>query len=178
MPPRMNRRNFLKRVGSIPAFSFLSPFFSKLAPAPARPLRRVRPSDPGWPSPEKWARLREQVGGRLVPVASPLAPCKDASGSAACSARLEEMKNPYFIGDQAGATQISGWQDAWTSAPSVFAVEAQKTDDVVAAVNFARDNRLRLVVRGGGHSYLGTSNAPDSLLVWTRDMRRITVHDD
>jgi len=88
------------------------------------------------------------------------------------------MKNPYFLGDQPGATQISGWQDAWISAPSAFAIEAQNANDVVAAVDFARDNRLRLVVKGGGHSYLGTSNAPDSLLVWTRGMRRITVHDD
>ena len=54
---------------------------------------------------------------------------------------------------------------------------AQKTSDVVAAVDFARDHRLRLVVKGGGHSYLGTSNAPDSLLVWTRDMQAITLHD-
>jgi len=43
----------------------------------------------------------------------------------------------------------------------------EKTSDVVAAVNFARDNNLRLVVKGGGHSYQGTSNAPDSLLIWT-----------
>ena len=54
---------------------------------------------------------------------------------------------------------------------------AQTTADVVAAVNFAREQRLRLVVKGGGHSYQGTSNAADSLLVWTRNMRAITLHD-
>jgi hypothetical protein len=48
---------------------------------------------------------------------------------------------------------------------------------VVAAVNFARENNLRLVVRGGGHSYLGTSSAPDSLLIWTRAMHDIVLHD-
>jgi len=36
---------------------------------------------------------------------------------------------------------------------------------------------LRLVIKGGGHSYQGTSNAADSLLVWTRAMRRIELHD-
>ena len=46
-----------------------------------------------------------------------------------------------------------------------------------AAVNFARTHRLRLAVKGGGHSYQGTSNAPDSLLVWTRKMDRIELHD-
>ena len=29
--------------------------------------------------------------------------------------------------------------------------------------------RCGFVVKGGGHSYQGTSNAPDSLLVWTRE---------
>src|SRR5262249_5735392 len=39
------------------------------------------------------------------------------------------------------------------------------------------DNDLRLVVKGGGHSYQGTSNAPDSLLIWTRHMNDIAMHD-
>ena len=34
-----------------------------------------------------------------------------------------------------------------------------------------------LVVKGGGHSYHGTSCAPDSLLVWTRAMNAVTLHD-
>jgi FAD/FMN-containing dehydrogenase len=87
------------------------------------------------------------------------------------------MKNPYFIGEQAGGTQTSGWLEGWTSAPSAYAVVAQSTEHVVAAVNFARDNNLRLVVKGGGHSYQGTSNAADSLLIWTREMHDITLHD-
>jgi FAD/FMN-containing dehydrogenase len=41
----------------------------------------------------------------------------------------------------------------------------------------AGENRLRLVVKGGGHSYLGTSNAPDSLMIWTRRMNEIVTHD-
>src|SRR5262249_18554859 len=59
---------------------------------------------------------------------------------------------------------------------SVYAVAARKTDDIVAAVNFARENKLRLVVKGGGHSYQGTSCAPDSLLIWTREMNAISLH--
>jgi FAD/FMN-containing dehydrogenase len=43
-------------------------------------------------------------------------------------------------------------------------------------VNFARENDLRLVVKGGGHSYQGTSNAPDSLLIWARHMNDIAMH--
>ena len=178
---RLSRRTLLKGLAAVPAMSGLAPLgraAELLAPpVDAAAWRRVRPSDPGWPSAQKWAALKDQVGGRLVPVASPLAPCKDAPGSPACAARLDEMKNPYFIGEQPGATQLAGWLDAWTSAPSVYAVAARIGTDVAAAVDFARDNNLRLVVKGGGHSYLGTSNAPDSLLIWTHEMRGIELHE-
>ncbi|HUK07615.1 MAG TPA: FAD-dependent oxidoreductase [Stellaceae bacterium] len=90
---------------------------------------------------------------------------------------MKALRNPFFIGDQPGATQSTGWVDAWMFAPSIYAVAAKKTEDVVAAVNFARDHNLRLVIKGGGHSYLGTSNAPDSLLIWTRAISDISLHD-
>ena len=77
----------------------------------------------------------------------------------------------------AGGAQVCGWLDAWTPAPSAYAVKARNTADVAAAVNFARDKNLRLVVKGTGHSYLGTSSAPDSLLVWTRGMNAVTLQD-
>ncbi len=94
-----------------------------------------------------------------------------------CRDLVRELKNPYFLGDDPALTQTLGWVDAWTSQPSTYAVAAETADDVAAAVNFARDYNLRLVVRGGGHSYLGTSNAPDSLMVWTRRMNAIAPHD-
>jgi FAD/FMN-containing dehydrogenase len=96
--------------------------------------------------------------------------------TSACAQVFKALKNPYYLGDEVGLTQSLGWVDAWTSRPSVYAVAA-RTDDVVAAVNFAREHNLRIVVKGGGHSYQGTSNAADSLLIWTRRMDGITVHD-
>ena len=38
-------------------------------------------------------------------------------------------------------------------------------------MNFARRHNLRLVVKGGGHSYQGPSSRADSLLMWTRRER-------
>ena len=173
----MNRRKFLRHLGSIPALPGIASFLAARA-AWASPMRRVRPGDKAWPNAASWDKLKQQVGGRLIPVPSPLAPCKDAPASAACAARIEDLRNPYFISEQPGGTQTSGWLDAWTSAPSAYAVAAENTEDVVAAVNFARENDLRLVVKGGGHSYQGTSNSADSLLIWTRHMHAIMVRDE
>jgi FAD/FMN-containing dehydrogenase len=138
---------------------------------------RARPGDPAWPSNTAWEQLNGDVGGQLIRIRSPLTACIEAPASAECDQIFKQVKNPYYLGDEAGLTQSLGWIDAWTTQPSVYAVEARTTADVVAAVKFARNNNLRLVVKGGGHSYQGTSNAPDSLLIWTRRMNSITVHD-
>jgi FAD/FMN-containing dehydrogenase len=170
----MNRRHFLTGCAAAPLLGCMP-----LSPAPAsaaeRLLDRVRPSDPQWPSDDAWAKLNEAVGGRLTRVETPFAACSEPSE--ACNALFRELKNPYFIRDQVGVTQTLGWIDGWTFVPSAYAVAARQTSDVVAAVNFAREHSLRLVIKGGGHSYLGTSNAPGSLLIWTRHMDDITLHD-
>src|ERR1700722_616094 len=149
------------------------------APVLASPalLRRVRPGDPRWPSPAMWQQLNRAVGGRLTKV-KPLPAACTAPESAACGEALHELRDPYFLGEQPAGTDSSGWFDAWQAEPSAYAVPAHSTADVVAAVNFARTHNLRLVVKGGGHSYLGGSNAPDSLLVWMRPMDAITLHHD
>jgi FAD/FMN-containing dehydrogenase len=137
---------------------------------------RVRPGAPGWPSASLWNSLRTQVGGRLLKLDAPFAGCAAAPAGAACSAALTPLRNTFEMGDQAALTQTSGWIDAWTSRPSAYAVAAQNTADVAAAVKFASRHRLRLVIKGGGHSYQGTSDAPDSLLIWTRHMNEVQVH--
>jgi FAD/FMN-containing dehydrogenase len=177
----MKRRNMLRMVATLPLWSAgLTAMFglpkSVKASAP-QPRQRVRPGDLGWPSSASWDNLNRDVSGRLLKLESPFADCGAKSGGAACSEALEHIKNPYFIGDQPALTQASGWVDAWTSLPSVYAVAAGSTADVVAAVNFARQHNLRLVVKGGGHGYQGTSNSPDSLLVWTRAMNDVSLHD-
>lgn len=166
----MNRRKFLETSGIAASLSFWprSLFAS-------RPFRRRRPSDPDWPSAAAWKRLKDEVDGNLLPVEFPIEACiRDVDG-AACKDLLANIKNPYFVGDQPGLTQTIGWVDAWFTKPSVFAVAAENANHVAAAVRFARDNDLRLVVRGGGHSYQGTSNAADSLLIWTRRMHDVAV---
>jgi FAD/FMN-containing dehydrogenase len=176
----MNRRHFLKSAAAVPFLQIGCAHVSTTSPkrvATSPPGRRVRPGDPGWPSAASWDRLNREIGGRLIEVRTPLAACRAAPNSAECSEFFRKLKNPYYIGDEPGLTQTSGWVDAWTSAPSIYAVAATKTEDVVAAVNCARENNLRLVVKGGGHSYQGTSNSADSLLIWTRAMNSIVLND-
>lgn len=151
--------------------------FSGSDAAAATTRSRVRPGDAAWPTEAQWNDLARKVDNRLLKVRPPFADCAAAPDSEACAKLFKALKNPYFLGDEVGLTQTLGWVGAWTSQPSAYAVAARNTRDVVAAVNFAREHDLRLVVKGGGHSYQGTSNAADSLLVWTRPMNRIALHD-
>ncbi len=167
----MNRRAFLKAIGSavlvliLPRRLWASTNF-----------HRCRPSDAAWPSNTAWKHLNEAVGGNLIPVDFPLSAVKADPTSAASKAFWKKIKNPYYITDQPGLTETLGWVDAWATKPSVYAVAARNAHDIAEAVNFARENNLRLVVKGAGHSYQGTSNAPDSLLIWTRHMRDAVMH--
>ena len=130
--------------------------------APARAavaFSRVRPGDPAWPDAARWKELEAAVGGSLLALRSPFADCLGAASAPACTQRFTSASNPYVMSDDPALTQTFGWVDAWSLRASAYAVAARRTADVVAAVNFARTHRLRLVVKGGGHSYQGTSNA-------------------
>jgi FAD/FMN-containing dehydrogenase len=124
-----------------------------------------------------FAALRSRLGARLHAVVSPFDACRAAPGAPECAALFRDLRNPFFIGDDPALTQTLGWVDGWTSSASAAVVFPETAADVAAAVNAARDAGVRLVVRGGGHSYQGTSNAAGSLLVSTRRMRDITLHD-
>src|SRR5271163_3823539 len=142
----LNRRTLLELLGSLPLL--WRSLVARAAGAARSSLHaRVRPGDPGWPSVSDWSRLNKKVEGRLVVPRSPLAECVPES----CRAALDSLNNPFYLGDEMGLTQTSGWVDAWTSQQSAYAVAAANTQDVIEAVNFAREHHLRLVIKGGGH---------------------------
>ena len=155
-----------------PAGGAAVPPVSPVATATTSPAH-CTPKLPCWPSPGDWAELR----ATLVGAPSPLQSCVDDPNGAACTAATRGMTNPFYHQDQPGGTESLGWIGAWTAAPSAYAIAAEAPSDVVAAVDFARGHHLCLVIKGTGHDYLGRSSAPDSLLVWTHKMRKVTVTD-
>jgi FAD/FMN-containing dehydrogenase len=75
----------------------------------------------------------------------------------------------------AGYDQTRGiWNGAFDRRPALIA-RASGTADVVAAVEFARENGLLLAVRGGGHSLPGYSACDDGLVLDLRLMNGVFV---
>jgi FAD/FMN-containing dehydrogenase len=159
---KISRRVLLGSIAAIPAAAALA----RGRVALRIPVTRSRPGSWTWPSGAEWKALSKQVSGRLTAVDRPSTPPPS-----------KLLSNPFYVGDQVALTESSGWLGAWRSEPSVYAVRAESASDVSATVRFAATHHLRLVVKGGGHSYLGGSSAPDSLLVWTRAMDEIQLHD-
>ena len=77
----MNRRTFVQRLAALPVLSALWRFLPASTHAASTGLSttRVRPTDPGWPTPASWEKLNRRIGGRLIKVESPLVACEGAS---------------------------------------------------------------------------------------------------
>ena len=54
-------------------------------------------------------------------------------------------------------------------------VEAANDNDVIEAVRFARANRMKIAVRGGGHSWVGFSLRDDSLLIDLGRLNEVSI---
>ena len=172
----MKRRTLLQWVlGSLSA-----PFISAMAktPAASQQLRaRARPGQPGWPNKANWRALGRSLQGEL----RTLGPARFGADSAIDNvqyAPADLWKNPFAVGDDPELIQNVGWIGAWTFSPSQYVVIPSGAEDVARAVTFASKHHLRLVVKGGGHSYQGASSSADSLLIFTRHLNDVTMHEN
>ena len=66
------------------------------------------------------------------------------------------------------------WNGVIDKRPGVI-IQCTGTADVIAAVNFARDNKLPLAVRGGGHNVSGNSVCNDGVVIDLSPMRTVRV---
>ena len=154
---RWTRRALLQLLGATVATASAGRLLPRAAQAGNQPGR------------EAWADLEQQLQGRLL---TPQLPWRNAT-----AAVLQKLRNPFWIQEQPMGLQSTGWLGAWTAMASMRAIAAESAADLAAGVRFAQQHRLRLVVKGAGHDYLGRNCAPDSLLLWTHPMQAIQVHE-
>ncbi|KAJ5253939.1 hypothetical protein N7524_011119 [Penicillium chrysogenum] len=148
------------------------------------------PSDSCWPAPSAWASLNSTVGGRLVATVPLGSPCHEPNYDAAACAALKanwNMPQPHFDSSSSVMQTYFANQSCDPFTPKSqpcrlgnyvnYAVNVSSSDQVVAAVNFARDNNIRFVIRNTGHDYLGRSTGAGALSVWTHHLNDIEYKD-
>ncbi|KGO50044.1 FAD linked oxidase, N-terminal [Penicillium expansum] len=148
------------------------------------------PSDSCWPAPSAWASLNSTVGGRLVATVPIGTPCHEPNYDAAACAALKASWNlpePHLDSSSSVMQTYFANQscDPFTAKSQPcrlgnyvnYAVNVSSSDQVIAAVNFARKNNIRFVIRNTGHDYLGRSTGAGALSVWTHHLSDIEYKD-
>ena len=118
----MNRRAFLKAIGSAALLPMLPRrLLADAAPA-ASGFRRRRPSDPAWPSQSAWRTLQRDGQWKSDPGGLPHLGTEHRSRPRRSERTLIVSGKSLLHRRAAGLTESSGWLDAWASKPSVYAV--------------------------------------------------------
>jgi FAD/FMN-containing dehydrogenase len=85
------------------------------------------------------------------------------------------IKGQAFVpGDEGFAAAKVIWNGTISKRPAII-VSCKGVDDVVKAVNFAREQGLGVSVRGGGHHVAGSSLIEGGLVIDLSQMRGVTV---
>ena len=109
----------------------------------------------------------------------PLCELKNTKGMVVSHDRIEGFQAAFRgevikPGDSGYETARKIWNASIDKHPGVIA-RCSGVADVVAAVNFARENELRIAVRGGGHNVSGKALCDDGIVIDLSGMKGIHV---
>ncbi|KAK4245562.1 hypothetical protein C7999DRAFT_34050 [Corynascus novoguineensis] len=151
-----------------------------------RPRCKSFPGDPSWPRASEWARLNKTLEGALLQPLPPASVCYRTSpnfNTEACDFLLRNASRTSFYLDDP-LTILTQWPQGNTCLLSqdpagnctqggfpIYVVNATSVKHVQAAVNFARNKNVRLVVKNTGHDSSGRSTGAGALSVWTHYLK-------
>ena len=123
-------------------------------------------NDSSWPSPSHWNALNQTLSGRLLHPPPPASSCHSSGPGSndTCTEVTTSWKNMTFHQNNPISTAWNNMNNdsclPSISAPCsglgypVYVVNASSANDVKLAINFARENNIRLNVKASGHDYL------------------------
>ncbi|KAF4817309.1 FAD-linked oxidoreductase apf9 [Colletotrichum tropicale] len=156
---------------------------------------KCTPNDICWPSDKEWGRFNSSIAGNLIQTAPPAAPCYAGPNrdAAACEAVTQGWSTATFqasqpIGYDYPLNSSCPLAQFTANAPSanctignspVFAVNVTDEEHISKAVEFAKKNNIRVVIKSTGHDFLQRSTGYGSLSIWLQNYRKgFNFHDD
>lgn len=153
------------------------------------------PTSPCWPSPSSWSALNTTLSSRLIRTYPTASICHPPLYSPAlCTlARTSWTSSPWRT-SQPSAYSALLWElgpsqcfidDPPTSPPCgqglvpTYTVNVTEISDITKAVKWAREKRIRIVVKNTGHDHLGRSSdhGGGSLGIWTHNLKGMEFFD-
>jgi hypothetical protein len=126
------------------------------------------PGSKGWPTDSEWSAFNNTLSGQLIKPVPPGAVChpnQPTFNLAACPAVQSGWLKTTWHADNPVSVPENNWtNDTCLPIPGapcsgegypIYVVNATSADDVKRGVDFAREHKIRLIVKGTGHDYLG-----------------------
>lgn len=145
-------------IGNFDAIGFADTVSPHIWPIP-RPLCKVFPVDPAWPTESEWSRLNETLDGALLQPLPPASACDTPSThEPTCETLVNGSQTADFFDDPVKTS--TQWPQGNTcpalrNATGVctqggypaYVVNATAIKHIQAAVNFARNKYIRLIIK-------------------------------
>ncbi|KAH9870938.1 hypothetical protein J1614_006510, partial [Plenodomus biglobosus] len=151
---------------------------------------RAVPGDASWPSDAAWASLYATLDGTLLkprPLASVCYYGADYNATK-CGQLRSNWKGMNLHTDDPTSV-MSQWASGNSCTPTsypnstctqggfpVYVVRATTIKHIQIAVNFARNNNIRLVIKNTGHDFNGKSIGGYAISVWTHNLKDMAYH--
>ncbi|KAI1807546.1 FAD-binding domain-containing protein [Daldinia bambusicola] len=150
---------------------------------------KVFPGDRDWPSVAEWARLNRTLGGALLRPSPAAAACYQGPDydPERCQYLVTNASSSHFWLDDP-LVALTEWSQGATCALALdpqgnctrggfpeYVVNATTVKHIQAAVNFARNKGIRLVIKNTGHDFGGRSVGAGSLSIWTHHLKAMEL---
>ncbi|EFQ87601.1 hypothetical protein CFE70_003005 [Pyrenophora teres f. teres 0-1] len=154
------------------------------------------PGQSCWPSTYEWNSFNQSVDGHLKLTIPWAAPCYSDPSSKQCQEVAKNYGDGVSRTKQYGSMEFLDWErcgrsqcalnSANTSEPvsgacslgrlSAYYVDARSGNDISKTLDFARKHGIRISIKNTGHDYFGRSTAPNSLAIWTHNLKDTKFH--
>ncbi|PSN62271.1 FAD-binding domain-containing protein [Corynespora cassiicola Philippines] len=155
---------------------------------------RYGPSDGKWPSDKAWQKLAKQLSSpdALIKTTPQAAICYGtARDESKCQELTKGWSNSYTHIDDPTEILSPVYQGLTCQPPSIYdsrnctlggyppyAVRPRTVLDIQLALNFARNDELRLVIKNTGHDFAGKSAGFGALSIWTHGLKDIQFFEN
>ncbi|KAJ4303025.1 hypothetical protein N0V90_001916 [Kalmusia sp. IMI 367209] len=190
------------------SFLALGTVSARSIPVPRANTCRPIPGDAAWPTSSKWNALNKTISGRLIATVPLPSVCHSMPfgtyNADACTAiKTAWLDDQTFL--QTPAHTMNAYTQNYSCVPftpqsqacelgnfASYSIKVTGADDVIAGINFAKENNVRLTIKNTGHEYVsflkisdikyllrcsfaGKSTGKGALSLWTHNLNTTTI---